>query len=249
MLEITKRIIGGGILLLLLPLLVWLSGWQWQPGGNEKVLKVLYWVTETVSLPWGILTSLLLGGWFLWCLRFRLKPSIGIFMLLMVAMLSGQGIKSVMKEWKQEPRPFVMWLESNYHIDEKTFYSLPRKERGMLVKEQLQDQQDVPVWLINHWQSETGFAFPSGHTLFATTWALLAMVMLWPRRHYKTVTLLMLWAYGVMASRLLLGMHWPKDLMMSVVISGLLVAIVSRLAQRWCDPFSEPMKSRRNHHD
>lgn len=236
MLAITKRIIGGSVLLLLLPLLVWLSGWKWQPGGNEKVLKVLYWVTETVSIPWGILTSLLLGGWFLWCLRFSLKPSIVIFMLLMVVLLSGQGIKSVMKEWKQEPRPFVMWLEANYHIDEKNFYSLPRKARSVLVGEQLQSRQDVPVWLINHWQSETGFAFPSGHTLFASTWALLGVAMLWSCRRYKTVVLLMLWAGGVMTSRLLLGMHWPKDLMMAVVISGVLVAIVSRLALRWFTP-------------
>lgn len=242
MLPMIKRTLGGGVLLLLLPLAVGFSGWQWQPGGNEKVLKVLYWVTETVSIPWGILTSLLLGGWFLWCLRFPPKASIGIFMLLMMSMLSGQGIKSVMKEWKQEPRPFVMWLEANYHIDEKSFYSLPRKARSMLVKEQLQGQQDVPVWLMNHWQSETGFAFPSGHTLFASTWALLGVVMLWPRRRYKTVVLLMLWAGGVMASRLLLGMHWPKDLMMSVVISGLLVAIVSCLALRWFGPFSEHEK-------
>jgi membrane-associated phospholipid phosphatase len=35
---------------------------------------------------------------------------------------------------------------------------------------------------------ETGFAFPSGHTMFAASWALLAIGLLWPRRHYKTAS-------------------------------------------------------------
>lgn len=64
MYEIAKRTAGGALLLLLMPLAVWVSGWHWQPGGNDRVLKALYWVTETVTSPWGILTSAILCGWF-----------------------------------------------------------------------------------------------------------------------------------------------------------------------------------------
>lgn len=240
MLDIAKRTAGGAIVLLLMPLAVWVSGWHWQPGGNEGLLKGLYWVTETVTAPWGIVTSLLLSAWFLWCLRFRLKPAVGLFILLSAAIAIGQGIKSTIKDQVQEPRPFVMWLESTYHVDEKHFYSLHRKERGALVKEQLQDQKVVPAWLSKHWQFETGFAFPSGHSLFAATWALLGVGLLWPRRHYKTVAVLMVWATGVMASRLLLGMHWPRDLAFAVLIGWLLVTIACWLAQRWFGPLTIP---------
>lgn len=104
----------------------------------------------------------------------------------------------------------MVWLEAEHHIDNRFFYSLPRAERSELVKQQLQNQTNIPVWLSRHWQFETGFAFPSGHTVFAASWALLAVGILWPRRHYKTVVLLMIWAQGVMMSRLVLGMHWPR---------------------------------------
>ncbi|AHG18246.1 phosphatidylglycerophosphatase [Chania multitudinisentens RB-25] len=240
MLEIAKRTMVGAVVLLLMPLAVWFSGWQWQPGGNTALLKGLYWVTETVTAPWGVFTSLIFSVWFLWCLRFRLKPAIGVFVLLLVSIVIGQSIKSVIKDRVQEPRPFVVWLESTHQIDEKYFYSLNRKERSALVKEQLQEQALVPEWLSKHWQFETGFSFPSGHSLFAATWALLAVGLLWPRRHYKTVAVLMVWATGVMASRLMLGMHWPQDLAMATVISWLLVTLVCWLAQRWFGPLTIP---------
>lgn len=193
MLETVKRITVGAIVLSLIPLMVLISAWHWQPGGNEKLIKVLYWITETVSMPWGILTSIFLSIWFVCCLRLRSRAALGFFVLLSATILSGQGIKSMLKNAVQEPRPFVNWLDSSHHIDEKYFYSLPRKERSLLLEGQLQDQTLIPEWLSNHWQRETGFAFPSGHTMFAASWALLGL-LLWPSRHYKTVVVLMIWA-------------------------------------------------------
>ncbi|MER0047484.1 phosphatidylglycerophosphatase B [Pectobacterium odoriferum] len=238
MYEIAKRTTTGAALLLIMPMIIWMSGWQWQPEYDGLWLRVLFWITETVTSPWGILTSIVLSIWFLWCLRFRLKPALGLLVIMAITVLIGQGIKSVIKEWVQESRPYVVWLEKNHQVDDSYFYSLPRKERSELVKTQLQDQTQIPQWLRSHWQFETGFAFPSGHTMFAATWALLGVGLLWARRHYKTVVILMLWASGVMGSRLILGMHWPQDLVVATLISWLLVVVASWLAQRWCGPLS-----------
>ncbi|KHN50564.1 phosphatidylglycerophosphatase B [Pectobacterium fontis] len=238
MYEIARRTTIGAALLLVMPMIIWMSGWQWQPEYGGLWLRVLFWITETVTSPWGILTSIVLSLWFLWCLRFRLKPALGLLVIMVITVLIGQGIKSTIKEWAQESRPYVVWLEKNHQVDERYFYSLPRKERSELVKTQLQDQTQIPQWLRSHWQFETGFAFPSGHTMFAATWALLAVGLLWARRHYKTVVILMLWASGVMGSRLVLGMHWPQDLVVATLISWLLVVVASGLAQRWCGPLS-----------
>ncbi|MEH2921454.1 phosphatidylglycerophosphatase B [Samsonia erythrinae] len=238
MYEIAKRTTIGAAVLLIMPLMIWASGWQWQPEYSGPWLRGLFWITETVTSPWGILTSIVLSIWFLWCLRFRLKPALGLLAIMLITVLIGQGIKSVIKEWVQESRPYVVWLEKNHQVDDRYFYSLPRKARAELVKTQLQDQRQIPHWLRSHWQFETGFAFPSGHTMFAATWALLGIGLLWARRHYKTVVILMLWASTVMGSRLALGMHWPQDLVVATLISALLVVIASWLAQRWCDPLS-----------
>ncbi|MEH0876171.1 phosphatidylglycerophosphatase B [Pectobacterium cacticida] len=238
MYEIAKRTTIGALLLLIMPIIIWMSGWQWQPGNDGLWLYALFWVTETVTSPWGILASLVLSIWFLWCLRFRLKPALGVLVIMLITVLLGQGIKSALKAWYQESRPYVIWLEKHHQIDDSYFYSLPRKARAELVKTQLQDQTLIPPWLRNHWQFETGFAFPSGHTMFAATWALLGVGLLWARRHYKTVVILMLWASGVMGSRLALGMHWPQDLVVATLISWLLVIVATTLAQRWCGPLS-----------
>ena len=164
---------------------------------------------------------------------------------LVRAILLGQGVKSLVKERVQEPRPFVIWLEKTHHIPVDEFYTLKRKERGHLVKEQLSGQQDIPAFLRQHWQKETGFAFPSGHTLFAASWALLAVGLLWPRRRTLTIAILLVWATSVMGSRLLLGMHWPRDLVVATLISWLLVTLATWLAQRICGPLTPPVEEAR----
>ena len=68
-----------------------------------------------------------------------------LFAILAAAILVGQGVKSWVKDRVQEPRPFVVWLEKTHHIPVDEFYTLKRKDRGNLVKEQLAEQQDIPT--------------------------------------------------------------------------------------------------------
>ncbi len=160
MLLIARRTALAAALLLVMPLTVWLSGWLWQPGLPVAMLKSLWWVTETVTQPWGIITHVVLCGWFLWCLRFRLRAALILFLILAAAILAGQGAKSWVKARVQEPRPFVIWLENTRQVPVTQFYALKRKERAKLVHEQLAQAQDIPSFLRKHWQKETGFAFP-----------------------------------------------------------------------------------------
>ncbi len=91
MLLIARRTALAAALLLVMPLTVWLSGWLWQPGLPVAMLKSLWWVTETVTQPWGIITHVVLCGWFLWCLRFRLRAALILFLILAAAIPAGQG--------------------------------------------------------------------------------------------------------------------------------------------------------------
>ncbi|MFW0973662.1 phosphatidylglycerophosphatase B [Leclercia pneumoniae] len=245
MLSIARRTAVGAGILLIMPAAVWISGWQWQPGGSSAWLKTLFWVTETVTKPWGIITHTLLCLWFLWCLRFRLRAAIMLFAILGGSIAVGQGVKSWVKDRAQEPRPYVVWLEKEHQVPVNDFYNLKRKARGELVKEQLAEQTDIPKFLRKHWQKETGFAFPSGHTMFAASWALLGVGLLWPRRRTVTIVVLLAWATGVMGSRLLLGMHWPVDLIVATLISWLLVTLATWIAERVCGPLMPPKEEER----
>lgn len=85
--SIARRTAVGAALLLVMPVAVWISGWRWQPGEQSWLLKAAFWVTETVTQPWGVITHLILFGWFLWCLRFRIKAAIMLFAILAAAIL------------------------------------------------------------------------------------------------------------------------------------------------------------------
>lgn len=80
--SIARRTAVGAALLLVMPVAVWISGWRWQPGEQSWLLKAAFWVTETVTQPWGVITHLILFGWFLWCLRFRIKAAFVLFAIL-----------------------------------------------------------------------------------------------------------------------------------------------------------------------
>ncbi len=241
MFSIAKRTTLGALLLLIMPVGVWLSGWRWQPVEMGSGYKLLFGLTETVTSPWGTLTSLLLCGWFVWCLRFRLKPAVVLLLIVAASLLVGQYAKTFIKREVQEPRPYVLWLEKSQGLNEKTFYEQTRRQRSAVVTEAMRQDTQLPEWLKRHWAFETGYAFPSGHTMFAATWALLAVGLLWPRRHRVTVAVIILWAVGVMGSRLALGMHWPRDLITSTVISWLLVMLATWLVQRFCGPLTVPV--------
>lgn len=127
-----------------------------------------------------------------------------------------------------------------YGINGQVFYEQKRKQRSITVRDAVADNPQLPGWLKKHWAFETGFAFPSGHTMFAASWALLGVGLLWPRRRYVTLILLMGWATAVMGSRLMLGMHWPRDLIVATLISWLFITLATWLAQRFCGPLTVP---------
>lgn len=240
MLSIAKRTTAGVALLLVMPVGVWISGWRWRPEPSGWGLNAFYWITETVTEPWGVVTHILLFGWFLWCLRYRLRAAIVLFTILFGVILAGQSVKSYVKKSIQEPRPYVIWLEETQQMSATAFYSLKRKARSAQVEKQVANIDILPLYLRHHWQHETGYAFPSGHTMFVATWALLAVGLLWPRRRVVTIAVLLVWATAVMGSRLLLGMHWPRDLVASTLISWLLVTIATWLTQKFCGPLTPP---------
>ncbi|AXF75789.1 phosphatidylglycerophosphatase B [Erwinia tracheiphila] len=236
MFDILIRTTSGALVLLIMPIIVWLSGWQWQPGTVGPWQRILFGVTETVSSPWGTVTSGLFCVWFIWCLRLRLKPGLVLLIIMILAIASGQYVTTVIKEHVQEPRPYVIWLEKNHLLEEKSFYQKNRQERSELVERGVANENRIPAWLKSHWAFETDYAFPSGHTMFAASWALLAVSLLWPRRRTVTVVLIFMWAIGVMGSRLVLGMHWPRDLVASTLIGWFLITLAMWLVQKWRVP-------------
>ncbi|MBU2971632.1 phosphatase PAP2 family protein [Pseudoalteromonas sp. C2R02] len=77
---------------------------------------------------------------------------------------------------------------------------------------------NIANWQKSHWENESRFSLPSGHaafTFFITTFFSLLLY----KNGYKILTLgLFSWAVLVSYSRLLIGMHWPLDILIGAVM-------------------------------
>lgn len=213
------------IILLITPLIFLTINWHWQPELLNNYSYYFYWLTETAGSPWSIITCVFFSLIFVLCLKKESKIwLIKLILILAVAIVAGQIIKSGIKNFMAEPRPYVLWMADKYQISDKYFYSLPRMERQALLQVYLQPSSAVPNWLYEHWRTETGYSFPSGHTLFAVTWAFLAFFLLNFKRSYFIIGLIIAWAILVQISRFILGMHYPIDVICSTFI-GWMIAL------------------------
>lgn len=80
-------------------------------------------------------------------------------------------------------------------------------------------QRDRPAL----WQTEWywGSSFPSGHALVFSAFAIsaaLCVARIWPTRRTLALSVAVLWLIMVAFSRLVLGVHWPTDVLAAVCI-------------------------------
>ena len=214
------------ICLLLIPIITWGIGWKWSSEQHYGAIDwILFLVTESGSAPYfALITSLVLSIWL--SMRCKLLKHHWVVIFLSVFLLQGttQVIKSTIKTLWEEPRPYMSYMVEE-GVALEPFYDLSRKERGIVIKETLQNDQETPQWLQQHWQKETGYAFPSGHTIFAVMWAMIIVGFLTREKDAKTtiaMIIMTLWAGLMMISRMRLGMHFPIDLFVSTLIAYLL---------------------------
>lgn len=231
---IIKKTIATLAIFLVIPLVIIAINWHWQPESLNNTSKFFFVITETASFPWAIITSFVL--FILFCLLLNIKTTkkiVLIGILLVGAILTGQMIKAVIKSQTAESRPYVLWMNKQYQLSDDKFYSLAKLEKKQLIDQLLTNSNMIPTWLRQHWQNETGYSFPSGHTLFAVTWAFLAVTLLGFKRHYIVVYMLIIWALLIEISRLCLGMHSPIDLLCGILVAWIISLICYFYAQKY----------------
>ena len=93
---------------------------------------------------------------------------------------------------------------------------------------------DLSPAVRDHWIKETGYSFPSGHSLSSmlvtTAFLGLALLLLPPLRR-RWVYVLIPWALGVCYSRAILRVHMPLDIFSGALI-GMVLGVVTFLLLR-----------------
>ena len=212
-------------LLLVLPVALASLGyqlhWNWFPLLDLDEAPALFAYTMTLSIDEiGIaiilcaLSVFTLRGW-----RHRPHQYVVFFFCLMAAMGSAFVTKSLAKQYFKEPRPYVLWLaEEGRLADSNSFYAQLPLIREQWVANSLSDfsEEEIPNWLKLHWQDEVSYSFPSGHSIAAMTIAsFYCLLLAYRRRSMGLIIGLSTWAVAVCYSRLLLGLHWPVDILVS----------------------------------
>ena len=92
-----------------------------------------------------------------------------------------------------------------------------------------------------------GSSFPSGHTLTSATFATALCICIarrWPVAKWPSFMVATVWVFLVALSRLVLGVHWPTDVL-AALCAGVLIALAVdasfyRVRQRWQKRVSKP---------
>lgn len=232
-----KRLTLYTFLLCLVPFFTWILGWQWQ--GDSHLTKFdyfLYWLTETGSVPYAVISCGVFALCFAPLFRQR-KKWLTAVVIMAVSMLVTQGVKTALKTAFAEPRPYVTQIAQQSDISAEYFYDQSRDQRAQLVSQFYADKTEVPAWLVHHRENETGYSFPSGHTIFAASWLLLAVGFSQLQGRCRTSSKLLvggmlIWALLMLVSRLRLGMHYPIDLFISILFSWLAHSLLFGFLQK-----------------
>ncbi|MGC7559266.1 phosphatase PAP2 family protein [Pasteurella sp. PK-2025] len=233
-----KRLSLYTLLLCVVPFFTWILGWQWK--ANDVMSSydhALYFLTESGSVPYGVITCGVLALCFYPLFNEKKQWMLAVCIMAFSVILT-QGIKSGLKNIFAEPRPYITYMVEKAEMSAEAFYQQDRKQRSQFVQRFYQVQADVPSWLKGHYEKEVGYSFPSGHTIFAATWLFLAVGFTQltgqgSTRKKVLVAGIAVWAVLMLVSRLRFGMHYPIDLLMSILLAFVIhIAIFSFLQKK-----------------
>lgn len=226
-----KRLSLYTFLLCLVPIFVWIFSWAW--AGDNHLTQFdhfLYWLTETGSVPYALITCGVFSLLFYPIFPNRKKWILGVCVMALSVIIT-QGVKTIAKTAFAEPRPFIVELTEKSGISSDYFYDKTRDEREVIVNQYYSSQSETPTWLAHHRENETGYSFPSGHAIFAAAWLLLAVGFTEFYGRCRTASKLLvagtlIWAVLMLVSRLRLGMHYPIDLFASILIAWIVHGVI-----------------------
>jgi phosphatidylglycerophosphatase B len=218
------------------------------------------------SADWRQLPLWSLGAAVLLVSRPGLRPrrravEFGALGLAMIVALAGnaQLNESVVKPTFAVPRPNIVELTearalgASIHDPEDFYARGDKQERSELLRLRLAKLEEPPLstTVREHWISESGYSFPSGHSTAAMTFASMLIALgfalgLGSWRKVLTNTVVPVWAVCVVYSRIMLEVHSGVDVTVGT-LAGFAWGLGAFAFVRWCaDRFGDaddPQKS------
>lgn len=221
-------------------------------GGTNVVWSKVWLIITHVGDVNGVLVLLaILSGAVVARKKVRKKILAGIFLFVfMGAILAGVAVLNefLFKERLKVHRPSIIYLEQQMDFDAGVMYDLKGKEERRVylnrvfedndIKSVVFEEKSVCAEVIKLWKYETGYSFPSGHSVNSFLLALLASLLalwLYPNNYFWKVVIIYGGAVLIALSRVFLGVHTPFDITLGAIWGSFLglLMIVSGVFKRF----------------
>ena len=187
----------------------------------------LGWLSRSAGSPMFLLTSAIFCSIPI-LKRLPIKKIGALYVQFAILLVLSLALKIGVKAITEIPRPYTQALVQVDLIDSpENFYALSESNKDILIT---QVENIVSPARIEQWRSGMNYSFPSGHTIFAAICVLFWGGFLLRHKHYLLTFLVLTWGIGVGLSRIWLGMHWPTDLMASIISASLLILCVPTIS-------------------
>ena len=93
-----------------IPLFAWGIHWSWNAKDQSALLWWFYLLTQTVSKPFGFITSALMLFVLIYTLNIRRGEWLKVAQVMLLPVIVGQVAVSASKKSNQETRPYEVWL-------------------------------------------------------------------------------------------------------------------------------------------
>ncbi len=183
-----------------------------------------------ITIVFCVLISLHYKGW-----KKRLLVIMGSLVIFSLVLGGGAQLNEFfIKEKLNVERPNIKYLSENNGFDSQAFYAFDNKaERREFIEAFVQKEGSGSITfdgatlhpkVIEHWLHETGYSFPSGHSvnafLMATLMAYIILFIYSDFRRRMFYLLPFVWAILVALSRVILGVHSPLDITLGALMGS-----------------------------
>lgn len=155
--------------------------------------------------------------------------------IVFLTQVFGSGFSNYyVKDFFHTPRPSQLYfIEKGFIENEgKDFFNMSRTDRKIHMEEMISSDtgklSEIYPPILRSWVYESGFAFPSGHSqtsfFLGTILAFVIYKTVSKRKKYYCVVPL-IWAILVSMSRVVIGVHYPVDVVVGATI-GLVAGFI-----------------------
>lgn len=204
---------------------------------SDASAPVWYFITETGNIKYFlalmvfVILVLVFTGVFK---RKNFKKLIYFFMIMFACQLALTGtVHFLLKDKFRKPRPSQTFLlEKTMNENEKIqYYAMPAESAKIFLSQKIKVNPekfpDIHPLTFKTWLKEDNYSFPSGHAQLSfftgVIFSFLILNSVSQRQKYLSV-LPLIWALLVSLSRVVIGVHYPSD-----VITGALIGFIGAM--------------------